>query len=1276
MRPNESCFRPVHRVFRFCRGVAFLVAFPAVLFGAELASVNAPAGASGGEDVFEARACTGFLVDTTADTHLANPADLNCVDPTGKCSLRAAVEASNNAPGPNVICLPAGTYMVTDNSDIVMTDGVTIDGEGTATTIVDRGFLGRVFDVNARVTNVVIQNIQINNGFVRGDGGGLRVGANASVNLNFVDFNGNQVIGNGGGLAVVAAGDAALLTCNFKNNTASGEGGALSNAGTVQWDVGSLSTNSANTGGGGIVNTGVFSGTHLAIGGNTAPTRGTGIVGLDGAADVVNSAGPPRRSGDRAVPLTPQSSAGRSPSQGLRLDFAHQMGTFGSGIISGGGIYNDVGGTLNLGQSEISANDAASGSGMYNPGTATLTNVTVSGNTNFGNPGLGITTGISGLTHLSFATIANNSSATLGIELEFLGRAGFGFQVQNSIVAGGGGGAQNCTRGVQSLGDNIDNGSTCAFAAIGDMSSTNPLIGPLQFNGGLTKTHNLLGGSPAIDAATSGCPGAFTDQRDVARPQGPACDIGAVEVIGLSISDASVIEGNSGQTSALFTVTLTSATSGTGIVTVDYATADGTATVSDNDYQATSGTLTFTAGQTTQTISVPVNGDTKVEPDETFFVNLTNPVNVRISDGQGIGTIVNDDSITIADLSLALADAPDPVSKSSALAYTLAVSNLGPSTASSVSVTDTLPAGVTFQSAGGSGWACGFASGIVTCTLPSLAVGPAPVITIVVTAPATAGTISDSASVTSTTTDPVAGNNSQTVSTTVVNCQRPPAITDLSLSPLNIDSGAPFTLTWTATMPAGAGQYEILLSYDSGATFHSLGFTPNTIFTSTVFNGPGAVLEFEVIAEPPCGSGVFLFSPPSNVVTLTIGASGACPKAVAPTATVSGSLIAVGDPFTLTWNATLAAGTGQYTVLQSTDGGATFVPIGSTPTTTFTGTAPSVPVGRLIFLAVRAEPSCSSGSTSFSSPGPAAFYTAAASCATPGAVTNLQIHSVGSVTSPPSPTDFIAVSWDAPATGAVPTGYAIRLNGDTESSSTGTSAILPPRGTRTDPITLFVRALACTPEKSGPTAQSDPVALLLTPPVADFSPSPNARVGTPVVFTDTSSPQATSWLWVFDDGATDTRQSPSHSFTTAGGHTASLIASNGAGSSTKSETFTVSASTSTSLEERAIVISAVALDESNPVRRRGRVHLSAPGSTWLRVRSQEAGNTVLFLRFLDGSGALVQERSLTIGAGEESMNDLAAWGLTGDWTIELVGAQKFEAAILEARRPSPREVRR
>lgn len=111
------------------------------------------------------------------------------------------------------------------------------------------------------------------------------------------------------------------------------------------------------------------------------------------------------------------------------------------------------------------------------------------------------------------------------------------------------------------------------------------------------------------------------------------------------INDALVSEGNSGSTNAVFTVKLSSAS--TKVVTVNYATANQTATAG-SDYTASNGILTFNPGEIEKTINVAVLGDTISESDETFLVNLLNPTNAAISDNQGIGLILNDDTPTIS----------------------------------------------------------------------------------------------------------------------------------------------------------------------------------------------------------------------------------------------------------------------------------------------------------------------------------------------------------------------------------------------------------------------------------------------------------------------------------------------------------------------------------------------------------------------------------------------------------------------------------------------------
>ncbi|HEY6167374.1 MAG TPA: PKD domain-containing protein, partial [Verrucomicrobiae bacterium] len=110
----------------------------------------------------------------------------------------------------------------------------------------------------------------------------------------------------------------------------------------------------------------------------------------------------------------------------------------------------------------------------------------------------------------------------------------------------------------------------------------------------------------------------------------------------LSINDISQAEGNVGSSNFVLTVTLSPASGQS--VSVNYATANGTA-VAGSDFTDTNGTLMFSPGQTSQTLFVTVLSDTVNESNETFFVNLNSEVNANVSKRTGLGTILNDDPL-------------------------------------------------------------------------------------------------------------------------------------------------------------------------------------------------------------------------------------------------------------------------------------------------------------------------------------------------------------------------------------------------------------------------------------------------------------------------------------------------------------------------------------------------------------------------------------------------------------------------------------------------------
>jgi hypothetical protein len=144
----------------------------------------------------------------------------------------------------------------------------------------------------------------------------------------------------------------------------------------------------------------------------------------------------------------------------------------------------------------------------------------------------------------------------------------------------------------------------------------------------------------------------ITDSQGIGTIQN---DDAAAAVPTLAINDVSLPEGNSRTKNFVFTVTRSGNTAGAS--SVNYAILVGTAS-SPDDYTAKSGTVSFAAGETAKTVIVMVNGDALLEADEAFTVNLSECVNCTVTDGQGIGRIMNDESevpaptVTINDVTM------------------------------------------------------------------------------------------------------------------------------------------------------------------------------------------------------------------------------------------------------------------------------------------------------------------------------------------------------------------------------------------------------------------------------------------------------------------------------------------------------------------------------------------------------------------------------------------------------------------------------------------------
>ena len=300
--------------------------------------------------------------------------------------------------------------------------------------------------------------------------------------------------------------------------------------------------------------------TNTDFGGCTGATAGPDTINLPGGTYVLSIApgAPGNASGDlnvsSEITLAPtsgkvvidQAAADRvidiGPGGNLTVTNLTIQG--GASTAGGGGIRN-LGGTLTLSGVTLTQNTAVDGGAVFNDGTATLRNVTISGNQATNNGG-GLYN--SGTATLNNVTIVENTADS---DQDGTGNGGGIFiqagtvTVSNSIVGdnrdqstGGNPRHPDCsgtlTSGGYNLIENVD-GCTIAGVAAGNITGKDPQLFPLADNGGPTPTHMPRKGSPVVDAGNPAAPGSgptaceSTDQRGVPRPQGARCDMGAVE---------------------------------------------------------------------------------------------------------------------------------------------------------------------------------------------------------------------------------------------------------------------------------------------------------------------------------------------------------------------------------------------------------------------------------------------------------------------------------------------------------------------------------------------------------------------------------------------------------------------------------------------------------------------------------------------------------------------------------------------------------------------------
>jgi uncharacterized repeat protein (TIGR01451 family) len=285
--------------------------------------------------------------------------------------------------------------------------------------------------------------------------------------------------------------------------------------------------------------------------------------------------------------------------------------------------------------------------------------------------------------------------------------------------------------------------------------------------------------------------------------------------------------------------------------------------------------------------SVPLSGadtatPTFTAPAEATVLTFRLTVNDgTLSDSSSVIITVN----PVSDLSIAKTDSPDPVEAAQTLTYTLAVSNQGPSTATNVEVTDTLPAGTSNVSTSGTdpSWTCNEVSGKVTCTRASLAVGAAPQIQIQVKAPNEGGSISNTASVSATEYYPVDVNNSETQATSV------DPVADLSITKTDgkamVDAGSAIAYTIVAS---NAGPSSALGAVFKDAAVSNL--SVSSVTCSDALATGGAVcptVSATTVALMQGAAGIVIPTLPSGgSVTFTVTGTAGSETQLANTATL------------------------------------------------------------------------------------------------------------------------------------------------------------------------------------------------------------------------------------------------------------------------------------------------------------------------------------------------------------------------------------------------------
>jgi len=412
----------------------------------------------------------------------------------GACSLREAILYANTLGSQAVIHLPAGLYMLAITSinedfglmgDLDINASMRLVGLGApGSTIIDGKRNDRVIDIHGPNVQVSIENVTLINGY-RSLGGALKC-SSAVIDLKGVALEYSIAEQFGGGIFGNECTISMTDTRVAHNYAILGGGGLAAMDGSFIINGSSIADNDANYNGGG----GIFAeNTTLDI--TSSEIIDNQVTGGDGGGIRLSST-------NSALALKDSLVAGNNS------------------LAIAGGIYAFEGTSLLIRNSTISGNTAGLGSGGVEtriPTTieySTIAHNIVTYNTEmFG--GAGLVVNYPGQVSVSNSILANNDDQSINALDDC---------------------AQNGEGTITSLGYNlVERNDGCVFGGAGHITGQDPLLGALQDNGGPTRTHALLVGSPAIDAGTPALPMFSYDQRGAGFPRVifGRVDIGAFE---------------------------------------------------------------------------------------------------------------------------------------------------------------------------------------------------------------------------------------------------------------------------------------------------------------------------------------------------------------------------------------------------------------------------------------------------------------------------------------------------------------------------------------------------------------------------------------------------------------------------------------------------------------------------------------------------------------------------------------------------------------------------